>query len=166
MLSAAEARAARGQLEPHAPVGLRLAAVTGARRGELAALRWEELEGDRLTVDSSIAIIRDGRKRPPELPDDPTKTANSRIVRLDDATCAQLEELRSGFAAYGPWIQSVGERPLGPELSAGGGVHATMRVSTLAGGSTTTVTGRQRSPSPPATTSGASRAASAMPTPR
>ena len=115
VLSAAEARAARGLLEPHAPVGLRLAAVTGARRGELAALRWEELEGDRLTVDSSIAIIRDGRKRRPELRDDPTKTANRRVVRLDGATCAQLEGLRTAFAEYGPWILSVGERPLGPE---------------------------------------------------
>ena len=45
--------------------------------------------------DSSIAIIRDGRTRRPELRDDPTKTANRRIVWLDDATCAQLEGLRS-----------------------------------------------------------------------
>ena len=115
VLSAAEERAARGSLEPHAPVGLRLAAVTGARRGELAALRWEELEEDRLTVDSSIAIIRDSRDRHPELRDDPTKTANRRVVGLDSATCAQLEGLRTAFAEYGPWILSVGERPLGPE---------------------------------------------------
>lgn len=119
MLSAAEARAARGLLEPHAPVGLHLAAVSGARRGELAALRWEELDGDRLTIDSSIAIIRDGRDRRPELRDDPTKIANHRVVRLDAATCAQLEGLRAAFAAYGPWILSVGERPLGPERLSG-----------------------------------------------
>lgn len=56
-------------VEPAAPIALRLAAITGARRSELAALRWADLEGDRLSIDSSVAIIRHGsrrsRSRPP-----------------------------------------------------------------------------------------------------
>ena len=92
VLAAAQDLSAHGRLEPHAPVGLRLAAVTGARRGELAALRWAELDGDLLAIDSSIAILRDGLGHP-QLRDDPTKTGNVRAVRLDPVTCAQLDEL-------------------------------------------------------------------------
>lgn len=114
VLEAAHGLAERGLFEPHAPVGLRLAAVTGARRGELAALRWEELEGDLLTVDSSIAIVRDGTRHP-ELRDDPTKTANRRVVRLDPVTCEQLAALRERCCIGGPWILAVDVQPLGPE---------------------------------------------------
>jgi integrase len=49
-----------GKVEPQAAVALRLAAVTGARRSELAALRWEDLHEGRLVIDSSIAILRIG----------------------------------------------------------------------------------------------------------
>lgn len=114
VLEAARGLVERGLLEPHAPVGLRLAAVTGARRGELAALRWEELDGDLLSVDSSIAILRDGTRHP-ELRDDPTKTANRRVVRLDPVTCELLEVLRGLYTLGGPWILAVDTRPLGPE---------------------------------------------------
>src|SRR5579863_6478848 len=58
ILEAANQLVAQGAVEPAAGVALRLACVTGARRSELAALRWEELEGPRLTIDSSIAVIR------------------------------------------------------------------------------------------------------------
>lgn len=37
------------------------------------------------------------------------------MVRLDPATCAQLEGLRTAFPEFGPWVLSVGERPLSPE---------------------------------------------------
>lgn len=110
VLEAAHGLAERGLFEPHAPVGLRLAAVTGARRGELAALRWEELEGDLLTVDSSIAIVRDGTRHP-ELRDDATKTANRRVVRLDPVTCEQLAALRERCCIGGPWILAVDVQP-------------------------------------------------------
>ena len=123
-LSAAEVRAVleaarglcdQGLLEERVAIGLRLAAVTGARRGELAALRWDELDGDRLTIDSSIAIVRGARHGHPELRDDPTKTANRRVVHLDAATRQLLEGLRDARPVEGPWILSLAEQPLGPE---------------------------------------------------
>lgn len=46
--------------DPAAGLALRLAAVTGARRSELCALVWTDLEGVRLTIDSSISIERIG----------------------------------------------------------------------------------------------------------
>jgi len=70
-------------------LALRLAAVTGARRAELCALRWTDLVGERLTIDSSIEIVRLGSvadKRKPTLVDAATKTANRRTVRLDPRT--------------------------------------------------------------------------------
>ena len=60
VLAAAEELADSLEVEPAAPIALRLAAVTGARRSELAALRWADLDGDRLAIDSSVAIIRHG----------------------------------------------------------------------------------------------------------
>lgn len=57
--------AAAATFDPAAGVALRLAAVTGARRSELAALRWDDIEGHRLTVDSSVAIIRHGSRGDP-----------------------------------------------------------------------------------------------------
>jgi integrase len=80
--------------DPAAGLALRLAAVTGARRGELAALRWDDVEGDHLTIDSSLAIIRHGTKgdrQTPTLRDDATKTANRRTVTLDAGTMALVE---------------------------------------------------------------------------
>jgi len=106
------------EVEPAAAVALRLAAVTGARRSELAALRWDDLEGDRLAIDSSMAIIRHGKQGSPQSPtlrDDPTKTANRRTVTLDQTTVGQLEDLKDLQGSYGPWILSVGERPVNPE---------------------------------------------------
>jgi integrase len=58
VLGAAEELADSLQVEPAAPIALRLAAITGARRSELAALRWADLDSDRLSIDSSVAIIR------------------------------------------------------------------------------------------------------------
>lgn len=104
--------------DPLAGLALRLAAVTGARRSELAALRWDDLDGDRLTIDSSLAIIRHGRRGDPQMPtlqDDPTKTANRRTVTLDRGTVAAIEALRVRFGAYGPWMLALGERPVNPE---------------------------------------------------
>jgi integrase len=118
VLVAMDELVAADEVEPAASVALRLAAVTGARRSELAALRWDDLDGDRLTIDSSLAILRHGTREVrtiPTLRDDPTKTANRRTVTLDRTTVTTLAELKSVQRAYGPWILSVGDRPVNPE---------------------------------------------------
>ncbi len=116
VLVAASELVARGAVEPQAALALRLAAVTGARRSELAALRWEDLKGRQITIDSSIAILRDpGAGAKPVLRDDLTKTANHRTVTLDAATAVALAALRAAYEDLGPWVLSVGERPVNPE---------------------------------------------------
>jgi integrase len=98
---------------PGAALALRLAAVTGARRSELAALRWDDLAGNRLRIDSSVAIDRrsaDG----PELIDDITKTANRRVVTVDESTVAMWEAYRLSFADPGDWVFGLFE-PANPD---------------------------------------------------
>jgi integrase len=66
---------------PRAALALRLSAITGARSAEVVALRWDDLNGDRLTVgrqrhsQGGKAIIRNQ-----------TKTGGSRSVVLDAGT--------------------------------------------------------------------------------
>ena len=118
VLAAAGELADALQVDPAAPIALRLAAITGARRSELAALQWADLDGDRLTIDSSMAIIRHGNpeeRKTPTLRDDPTKTANLRTVTLDATTVEVLQRLRRYHQDLGPWILAVGERPVNPE---------------------------------------------------
>jgi integrase len=54
-----------------------LAAVTGARRGEIAALRWSSLLGDALVINSSVYKVkgRAGLKS--------TKSGHERVIHLD-----------------------------------------------------------------------------------
>ena len=109
--------AGRG-IEERAELMLRIAAVTGARRSELAALRWDDLVGTRIRIDSAIATFRLGDrtdKREPELTDQATKTGNRRAVTLDTTTIELFESLRSQFEQYGPWVFNLGERPANPD---------------------------------------------------
>jgi integrase len=118
VLDAAGLLVAEGELEPFAAAALRLAAVTGARRSELAALRWDDFAGRQLTIDSSISIIRstEGRRvRAPELRDGPTKTANHRTVTLDETTAGAIRALPRLAEEPGPWLLSINERPVNPE---------------------------------------------------
>jgi integrase len=62
-----------------------LVAVTGARRGELVALRWEHLDGDVLTIEASVDQWGSVG---------PTKTRQRRQVALDAGTLALLGEHR------------------------------------------------------------------------
>jgi integrase len=65
-----------------------LALATGLRRGELAALRWSDLDGDRLTVARSrTAAGYEVTEREP-------KSGRSRTVVLDAATVAELRAHR------------------------------------------------------------------------
>jgi integrase len=81
--------AAAGQEDQRAGLGLRLAAVTGARAGEIVALRFDDRAGDRLhigrqrhTIDGDVLV----RAR--------TKTGRDRVVVLDEATVEAIEAWR------------------------------------------------------------------------
>ena len=114
-MSPAEVRAvlaAAEEVHDMAPVALRLAAVTGARRSELAALRWDDLDEPLLTVDSALVVV-DGPDGG-ELRDDPTKTGDRRRVHLDAATLALVVEKREERRLLGPWMFSESATPPNP----------------------------------------------------
>ena len=71
-------------------VCLRLAAATGARRGELVALKWADFNGERLTIRRSLVESDD------ELIERPTKTGakGHRTIAVDADTLAAVEALR------------------------------------------------------------------------
>jgi integrase len=73
--------------DPLFAVFLRVAAATGARRGELCALRWSDLDFDAgtLTIERSVIVVSGGVR------EGPTKTHNRRVIALDEGT---LECLR------------------------------------------------------------------------
>ena len=109
---------AAASFDPAAALALRIAAVAGARRAELAALRWSDLVGDRLTIDSAIETERHGSRGDPMAPtltDAPTKTANRRVVVLDAATVQAIEALRLERQPLGPWMLSDGPDPVNPD---------------------------------------------------
>ena len=70
--------------DPAAGLALRLAAVTGARRSELAALRWDDVNGNQITIDSSLAIIRHGKKGDRQTPTLRQAVAETLGAALDD----------------------------------------------------------------------------------
>ena len=73
------------------PLFFRLAATTGARRSELIALRWSDIDlsGRRLTIARGIVEDWDGN-----LIEKDTKTHSTRQLALDPATVALLVEHR------------------------------------------------------------------------
>ena len=77
---------AAAKVNPALPTYFRLAAATGARRGELCGLRWKhvDLEKRRLTVARSIVEVGG------ELIEKDTKTHQVRKVSLDEETAAVL----------------------------------------------------------------------------
>ena len=85
ILKAAEAE------DPDLYVFVRLAAVLGARRGEVLGIRWVDLTEDCRSVEiSSSVVIAKGQIIRKE-----TKTDRVRRVAIDDATAAQLEQHRT-----------------------------------------------------------------------
>ncbi len=116
-MTAEEVRAvvdAAGTIDELAGIALRLAALAGVRRAELAALRWDEIDGDRLTVDSSAATIRNPGEQPIVI-DAPTKTANRRTIRLDAETSAQLAALSDRRRLGQPYLFSIDDDPANPD---------------------------------------------------
>ncbi len=92
---------------------LRIAAVTGARRAELAALQWTDVADGVLTIDSAIEIDR--RRGKLALADAPTKTANQRRLTLDAATLVVVERERAEREEFGPWMFTIGDTPPNPD---------------------------------------------------
>jgi integrase len=103
--------------DPLAGLALRVAAVAGARRAELAALRWTDLDGSVLAIDSAITIIRgegDGTEAP-RLVDTRTKTAERHTVTLDAETIRLWNELRVDLEHFGPYVFNIGNGPPSPD---------------------------------------------------
>jgi integrase len=82
---------------------LRLDAVTGARRGEVCALQWRDMDwtAGAVTMEWSIAPDTDAQGRPVldargrrQLVRGPTKADTSKRLELDPITVALLDELR------------------------------------------------------------------------
>ena len=76
-------------------VAWRVLAYTGARRGEVLALRWRDLDvdGGRLSVRRSVGPIRT-KGESAELVEGPTKSGRERAVDLDPQTNAALRGWR------------------------------------------------------------------------
>jgi integrase len=82
--------AAAATVNPALPVFLRLAAISGARRSELCALRWRHIDpdGGLLHIAGALGQTRDG------LVERATKTHAERRLSLDPGTIEALESLR------------------------------------------------------------------------
>jgi integrase len=116
-MSADEARAAIAAataFDPAAGLALRLAAITGARRAELAALRWDDVSGGELTIDSAIEAVERGSGSP-VLRDAVTKTAGTRTVTLDAVTLELIGGIRFEREPYGPWLFGIGTELVNPD---------------------------------------------------
>lgn len=79
------------ETDPELATFIVLAASSGARRGELVALRWRDLDLDRgtLSIERGVVLV-DGK-----LIEQGTKTHQSRRVTLDAGTVATLKEHRA-----------------------------------------------------------------------
>lgn len=108
---------------------VRLAADSGARRGELAALRFGDLEGRVLSIERGVSAEQLG----------PTKTGRSRRLTLGRASVALWEESEAIWRARLPAGCSLGEWLFSPELrhhrrlSAGALGHWFAELATEAG---------------------------------
>jgi integrase len=103
------------EFDPAAGLALRLAAAAGLRRAELAALRWDDLDGDRLTIDKSVEVVRTEQRGKPDVQVALTKTANRRHVRLDAETLAEIAELRKIREVVSPYMFSLHEGAPNPD---------------------------------------------------
>ena len=106
--------AAAASIDAAAELAFRIAAVAGARRAELASLRWTDEHDGQLLIDSAIEITKRG-KGAPELRESATKTANVRTVTLDADTVEMIDKLRRAREPYGPWMCGLGPELVSPD---------------------------------------------------
>lgn len=146
VISAAES------VDPAAGLALRLAAITGARRSELAALQWRDFDvkAGRLRIDSSIVVLRGDGQAGPTLVDAPTKTADFRLVHLDEGTETSAAVLRAQREGVSPYLFSLTSDPPNPDrigwwwrrARSLSGIDAKWRLHDLRHWSATTAIGR------------------------
>ena len=110
--------AAAATIDPAAALALRIAAVAGARRAELAALQWTDVVDGQLTIDSAIEFVKRGDGSP-HMRDASTKTANTRTLTLDPDTLALIEEVRVQRQPYGPSMFGLGPELVSPDRIGG-----------------------------------------------
>ncbi len=97
-----------------APLAFRLGAEMGARRAELAALRWDKFAGDKVVVDGQIIVssnadgVRAARLRP-------TKTGSRRVVTLSAALLVMVEEARAKYGETTTWLFTPDSDPPNPD---------------------------------------------------
>ena len=105
---------AAASIDAAAELAFRIAAVAGARRAELASLRWTDERDGQLLIGSAIEITKrcDGA---PELREAATKTANVRTVTLDADTVEMIDKLRSLRSQYGRWMCGLGPELVSPD---------------------------------------------------
>jgi integrase len=103
---------AAGDVNVGLPAFLRLAAVTGARRGELCALRWRHLDLETATLHIAGSIV----EVPGNVIEKDTKTHAERRVSLDPRTLEMLTDHRERTLAI--------LRTAGAELDEGGFVFS------------------------------------------
>jgi integrase len=77
-------------------IAVALAAITGARRGELCALRWSDVDWQRrtLTISRSLSVVNK------VVAEGPTKTHQRRDIAVDDALGAFLTRRRAEQVSY------------------------------------------------------------------
>jgi integrase len=87
-------------LDPEVATYIRLAAVTGARPGEMCGLRWNDLRGDELAIERRVIKAEGG-----PMVKDLTKTDKTRRIPLDARTVeflqAHRQRLEERAAAFG-----------------------------------------------------------------
>jgi integrase len=108
---------AAAEIEPAAELALRLAAVAGARRSEIAALRWDDFDVAtvRLRIDSSVTVSRTEVRGEAQLIDAPTKTGDRRNVRLDETTVTLFTSQHVERAEVSDYVFSLTEGPPNPD---------------------------------------------------
>jgi integrase len=88
------------------PLGcfLRLAATSGARRGELCALRWKHVDLDKGALLIERSIVENGKG---ELIEKDTKTHAARRIRLDPGTVERLRQHRAARLGLGTELGTI-----------------------------------------------------------
>ncbi|MCB0984602.1 MAG: tyrosine-type recombinase/integrase [Ilumatobacter sp.] len=105
---------AAASIDAAAELALRIAAVAGACRAEIASLRWTDEHDGQLLIDSATEITSRGDGFP-VLREAPTTTANLRTVTLDAEAFELIANLRGAREPYGPWMFGLGPDLVSPD---------------------------------------------------